>query len=134
MVSVSDINEMLDAFWPGVAVRCVELSETHAVAQLEVEARDLRPGGFISGPTQFALADSAFWFLVSGALGRVEPMALTAELSIRYLRPATGGMLKAVASLDRLGKRSVVATVKLWTDDPERPTSVAQGTYTLPAS
>jgi uncharacterized protein (TIGR00369 family) len=132
MVTAEAINGMLEALWEGAGVRCVEVGEARAVASMVPRQTDLRPGGFISGPTQFAIADSAFWFLVSGALGRVEPMALTSELSIRFLRPAVGDEIFAEATLDRLGRRAVVATVRAWTDDPTRPCAVAQGTYTLP--
>ena len=97
-----------------------------------MEDKDIRPGGFIAGPTQFAVVDAALWFLVFGALGRIEPMALTSELSIRYLRPAIGPMLYARADLAAISRRSVVGTVTVWTADPDRPTAVAQGTYALP--
>ena len=94
---------------------------------------DLRPGGYVSGPTQFALADAALWYLVFGAIGRVEPMALTSELSIRFIRPAIGETLWARATLDVAGRRNVVGTVRIWVDEREdRATAVAQGTYALP--
>lgn len=131
-VCPEDLNQMLQEYWPKARVSCVELSETRAVATLKLAEANLRPGGFISGPAQFAVAESAFWFLVSGALGRVEPMALTSELSIRYLRPAVGMDVHSEASLDRLGKKLVVATMRVWAEDPEKLTAVAQGTYTLP--
>jgi len=61
-------------------------------------------------------------------------MALTSELSIRFLRPAQGSMLWARATLDSAGRRNVVGTVRVWVDDREdRAVSVAQGTYVLPA-
>ena len=94
---------------------------------------ELRPGGFISGPTQFSLADAALWYVVFAAIGRIEPMALTSELSIRFLRPAIGDVLWARGTLESAGRRNVVGTVHVWTDDrPEKPTAVAQGTYVLP--
>jgi uncharacterized protein (TIGR00369 family) len=132
MVTPDAVNEMLDALWEDASVRCLEVDANRAVARIVPSKRNIRPGGFISGPAQFAAADSAFWFVVFGALGRIEPMALTSELSIRFLRPAVGEVLFAEATLDRLGKQTVVATVRVWTEDPLRPSAVAQGTYTLP--
>ena len=76
--------------------------------------------GFVAGPTQFALADAALWYLVFGALGRIEPMALTSELSIRFLRPAIGPTLHARADLAAISRRSVVGSVTLWTGDAEQ--------------
>jgi acyl-coenzyme A thioesterase PaaI-like protein len=87
----------------------------------------------VSGPTQFGLADAALWYLVFGAIDAIEPMALTSELSIRYLRPAQGAVLWARADLEARSRRSVVGTVRVWVDDrSDRVVSVAQGTYALP--
>ena len=73
------------------------------------------------------------WYLAFGALDRIEPMALTSELSIRFLRPAQGETMWARAELDKAGRSSVVGTVKIWMDDrPDRLVSTAQGTYALP--
>jgi acyl-coenzyme A thioesterase PaaI-like protein len=133
-VTAQLVNEMVRAQFPGSEHECVEVGDTSALARRVVSADSLRPGGFVSGPTQFGLADAVLWYLVFGAIGRVEPMALTSELSIRYLRPAQGAVLWARATLDNAGKRNVVGTVRLWTDGRElKPVAVAQGTYVLPS-
>jgi acyl-coenzyme A thioesterase PaaI-like protein len=132
-VTADDINRMMQVEHSTSSHRCLEVSETHALARVRVADTDLRPGSLISGPTQFRLADAALWYLVFGAIGRIEPMAVTSELSIRFLRPAQGTMLFARATLDACGRRNVVGTVRLWVDDGEhRPVSVAQGTYVRP--
>ena len=129
------INQTIRSAFPGARTTCVAVSEVSADAELVAEDEDIRPGGFVSGPSQFALADAAIWYLVAGALGRVEPMAVTSELSIRFLRPAVGKVLHARATQNRLGKRTLVATVSIWTDQNEdRPCATAQGTYALPES
>ena len=130
-----DVNEMVRTLFPGSDNGCVELTATTALACREAGPEVLRPGGYISGPVQFGLADAVLWYLTFGAIGRIEPMALTSELSIRFLRPAQGQVLWARATLDSLGRRNVVGTVHVWADDNEdRPSSVAQGTYVLPAT
>jgi acyl-coenzyme A thioesterase PaaI-like protein len=129
----SRVNEMVRREFPGSPNECVEIGATVALARRMTTPDELRPGGFISGPTQFGLADAVLWYLTFGAIGRVEPMALTSELSIRYLRPAIGDVLWARATLEAAGRRNVVGTVHLWVDDQEhRPTATAQGTYVLP--
>lgn len=131
-VTADEVNQMLGGL-SALSHRCMELSETHAVARLLVTEAELRPGDLISGPTQFRLADAALWYMVFGAIGRIEPMAVTSELSIRFLRPAQGTALWARANLDACGRRNVVGTVTLWVDDaPERAVAVAQGTYVRP--
>ena len=132
-VTPEQVNEIVTAAFPGSLNRCVELGPGHALASVTVSPEALRPGGFISGPTQFGLADAALWYLVFGAVGRIETMAMTSELSIRYLRPAQGSTLWARATLEAAGRRNVVGTVHLWCDDRiEKVTATAQGTYALP--
>lgn len=127
------VNQMLEDAFPGTGNACIDLGPTHAVARIDIDPGSSRPGGFVSGPTQFALADAALWYLVFGVIGRVEPMALTSELSIRFLRPGQGSVLWARATLESAGSRSIVGSVRVWCDDGEsRPSSVAQGTYVLP--
>jgi uncharacterized protein (TIGR00369 family) len=130
-----DVNAMIREAFPGSDSLCTELGDGYAVASRTVNAADVRPGGFVSGPAQFALADAALWYLVFAVVGRVEPMALTSELSIRFLRPAIGNVITARATVDAAGRRNVVGTVRIWVDDREhKPTAVAQGTYVLPAA
>jgi len=131
--SVDTVNTMIGELFPGSNNACTELTPTSAVARREVSDVELRPGAFISGPSQFGIADAALWYLVFGATGRIEPMALTSELSIRFLRPAQGSLLWAKATLEVAGRRNVVGTVRVWCDDrDDRPTATAQGTYVLP--
>jgi uncharacterized protein (TIGR00369 family) len=132
VITAGDVNAMVVESFPGSRSRCVELGPAHAVATLPVSSDDIRPGGFISGPSQFAVADAALWFVTFAALGRIEPMALTSELSIRYLRPAIGDELVARAELASVSRRSVVGSVTVWTTDASKPTAIAQGTYSLP--
>ena len=131
--TVDAINEMVRSEFPGSRNYCHELGPGYAISRLEASAGDLRPGGLISGPTQFGAADAALWFATFVGLGRMELMALTSELSIRFLRPAIGSVLYARADIDIVTRRSVVGTVRLWCDDEvDRPTATAQGTYAIP--
>ncbi|MGA9278491.1 PaaI family thioesterase [Ilumatobacter sp.] len=131
--SAEQVNAMIEELFPGTGNTCAEIGPGFALASRDVDDSMLRPGGFISGPTQFGLADAALWYMVFAATGRIEPMAMTSELSIRYLRPAQGSVLWARASVESAGRRNVVGTVHVWCDEREhKPTSVAQGTYALP--
>jgi acyl-coenzyme A thioesterase PaaI-like protein len=131
--TIEAVNEMIAASFPGSNNTCTELGERHAIARRDVTDSEIRPGGYVSGPSQFGLADAALWYLVFGAIGRIEPMALTSELSIRFLRPAQGSVLWAKATLESAGRRSVVGSVHVWGDDRiDKPTATAQGTYALP--
>jgi len=131
--TVEAVNEMIEQLFPGSSSTCDSLGADFAVARRDISDAELRPGAFVSGPSQFGLADAALWYLVFGATGRIEPMALTSELSIRFLRPARGTTLWARATLDVAGRRNVVGTIRVWCDDrSDKPTATAQGTYVLP--
>jgi acyl-coenzyme A thioesterase PaaI-like protein len=116
--TVDAINAMLVKEFSGMGSQCAAVGPDFALAQLTPDEEALRPGGFISGPTQFGIADAALWYLTFGAIGRIEQMALTS----------------ARATLDKAGRRNIVGTVRVWCDDDEdRITATAQGTYALPA-
>ena len=127
------VDEAVMQAWTNRPNQCLEISPTHALAVQDIDQKGLRPGGFVPGPTLFSLADLALWYLTFGATNRIEPMAMTSDLSIRFLRPAQGQTLWARADLDKAGRLMVIGTVKIWVDDdPDRLVATAQGTYVLP--
>lgn len=130
-----DVNEFLADVFPSSyrdGTRCVDLGERTALARWPFDAGELRPGSYISGPRMFALADSALWFASFTVIG-LEAMAVTSEMSIRFLRPARDGDLLAKAVLNSVGRRRLVGTVELWVDAaPDRLVAVAQGSYARP--
>ena len=132
MMTPKMINDMLDKNWPASKCVCMEVGSQHAIASLTPQASDLRPGGYISGPTLFATADAALWFLCFGASERLEPLALTSDLTIRFLHPAQGKTVFARADLNKVSRRSIVGTVNVWIDANDITSAIAQGTYILP--
>ncbi len=134
-VTPEAVNAYVAEVWPASmsAAGCIEVSGRHALIRTNIDPASIRPGGFVSGPTQFGMADRALWFAVFGAVG-FEAMALTSELSIRFVRPAIGDVMYARARLESVGTRNIVGSVTIWTDDETRPTAVCQGTYVRPKS
>ena len=130
----TEIDDYIASVWPSAvgAHTCVESGTSFAVVRAVFDERSLRPGGVISGPTQFAVADRALWCASFTVIG-LEAMAVTSELSIRFLSGASGGDLFARADIDKVGRTLVVGSVRCWVDGAEdRPVSVAQGTYVRP--
>lgn len=130
-----EVNAFLAEVYPSSyadGTRCVELGERSAVARWPFDDSELRPGDYISGPRMFAIADSALWFASFTVIG-LEAMAVTSELSIRFLRPARNGDLLARAVLNSVSTRRLVGTVEIWVDGaPDRLVAAAQGSYTRP--
>ncbi len=135
-LSVEQINEAVGAAFPGsTGGMCHEVGPDFAVVRRGIDASASRPGGFVPGPTQFSMVDAALWYLTFGVLDRVELMALTSDVDITFLRPASGAVIWARAELLSAGSRKVVGTVRVWCDDRVgQPSSVAKGTYVLPAT
>lgn len=128
-----EIHQFLaDQFPAAAGVECIEVGNRHAIARWAHDSSGLRPGNLISGPVQFSLADTALYFAVFGAIG-IEPMAVTVDLSIRFLRPASGGDLFARAELLQVGRTRIYGAVDLWVDGHEDAlVAHATGTYARP--
>ena len=91
----------------------------------------LRPGGFIAGPVQMALADHAAYVAIFTQTGIV-PMALTSNLNIDFLRPCQGDNVTADARVVKLGKTLAVINVEIRGSSSDKLSSQAVVTYALP--
>jgi uncharacterized protein (TIGR00369 family) len=130
-VTAEEINAFLRADFAGNSNICESIGDRWAVARMETSASILRPGGIVSGPTVFGICDAALYYACFSVVGIV-PMVLTSEMSIRFLRPARGEVLRARAELHHAGRRSLIGSIVAWTDDPAKPVAAAQGTYVAP--
>jgi uncharacterized protein (TIGR00369 family) len=112
---------------------CIDrLDADHALARVPFQARLVRPGGTLSGPTIMALADAAMYAVVLGRLGRVE-MAVTANLNINFLSRPQPVDLLAEARILRLTRRQAVCEVALYSQGCEQDmVAHVTGTYALP--
>lgn len=100
--------------------------------RLAVAERHLRPGGTVSGPSIFALADVAMYLAI---LSRVGPVALavTTNCSVDFLRkPAAGRDLLAEARLLKLGRSLAVGDVMIRSEGAAEVVARAGLTYSLP--
>jgi uncharacterized protein (TIGR00369 family) len=100
--------------------------------RLAVAERHLRPGGTVSGPAMFGLADVAMYLAI---LSRVGPVALavTTNCSIDFLRkPAAGRDLLAGARILKLGRSLAVGDVMIRSEGVAEVVARAGLTYSLP--
>lgn len=97
------------------------------------QARMLRPGNVLSGPSLFTAADLAMYALVIGHIGP-ELMAVTSNLNLNFLNKATPGNIIADGRLLKLGRKLAVMEVSLYSSaDPETMVAHATGSYSLPS-
>ena len=93
--------------------------------------RHLRPGGTISGPSMFSLADVALYVAILSNIGPVA-LAVTTNLNINFLKkPAPVDMI-GECRLFKLGKRLAVGEVLLYSEGDDEPVAHAVGTYSIP--
>lgn len=91
----------------------------------------LRPGGTISGPTMMELADFAMYVAVFSAVGP-QPLAVTTNLNINFLRKPAQADLLADARLMKVGKRLAVGEVTIYSDGDDEPVAHVTSTYSIP--
>jgi uncharacterized protein (TIGR00369 family) len=92
----------------------------------------VRPGGTISGPTMMELADFAMYVAVFSAIGN-QPLAVTTNLNVNFLRKPARADLIAEAKLMKVGKRLAVGAVTIFSDGSDEPVAHVTATYSIPA-
>lgn len=108
------------------------LAEEALTVRLRVAERHLRPGGTVSGPTMFALADVTVYLAVLARLGPVA-LAVTTSCAIDFMRrPAAGADLLAQGRLLKLGRVLAVGDVLIRSEGAEAPVARASVTYSIP--
>lgn len=109
-----------------------ELTEETIVMRLVVEDRHLRPGGTVSGPSMFGLADVSVYALVLARKGR-QSLAVTTNSSMDFLRKPVGGRdMIAHCRLLKLGRTLAVGDVLMFSEGSNKPVARAAMTYSLP--
>ena len=100
--------------------------------RLNVADRHLRPGGTVSGPSMFALADVAMYLAILSRIGPVA-LAVTTNCSIDFMRkPEAGRALIAQARLLKLGRVLAVGDVLIRSEGISDPVARAGLTYAIP--
>ena len=109
-----------------------EMDGVHTVVRLLVGEKHLRPGGTISGPSMFGLADVTAYVATMARIGK-EPLTVTTNCSLDFMRkPASGKDLLAKARLLKLGRSLSVTDILIYSEGMEEPVARANMTYAIP--
>jgi len=132
-ITVEEANAFLgEAFEAGPErSRVIKMEDGLAVMSLTVTGANLRPGGYVSGPTQMAMCDSAAYMAVMTKVG-ITPMAVTSSLTMNFLRPCVGDAVEAEAEVMRIGRSLAVMDVTVRVAGTSKTCSHAVVTYALP--
>ncbi|OUS21897.1 thioesterase [Rhodobacterales bacterium 59_46_T64] len=100
--------------------------------RLKTAERHLRPGGTVSGPSMFGLADVSVYVAVMAMIGP-KAMSVTTNCSIDFMRkPVANVDLIAKCTLLKLGRALAVGDVLLFSEGMEAPVARATLTYSIP--
>ncbi|MGC9418377.1 MAG: PaaI family thioesterase [Rhodovulum sp.] len=100
--------------------------------RMPVAERHLRPGGTVSGPSMFALADVSIYLAILSMIGP-KALAVTTNCSIDFMRkPAAGRELVCKAQLLKLGRVLAVGDALIFSDGIEGAVARAGLTYSIP--
>jgi uncharacterized protein (TIGR00369 family) len=135
--SPETVARLLDAHFPEVRdhigdITIVRADGGHAEVRLAFDQRFKRPGGTISGPTMFTLADLTSYVAILGVLGEAGIDAVTTTLTINFLaRPEPADLICRVDLL-RQGRRQIVCEARIFGTDDDKLVAQASCIYALP--
>ncbi|MCB9587133.1 MAG: PaaI family thioesterase [Polyangiaceae bacterium] len=109
----------------------LELERGRARIGLEPSERFRRPGGTISGPTLFTLADLTLWAAVLSEIG-IQAMAVTSDMTLHFLRRPRLKAMVCEAQILKVGRKLVHGDIRIWLADESDVVCHATGTYARP--
>lgn len=129
----SEVEAYIEEVFPQVADYQFKI-ENLEVGKISVSMKTsdahLRPGGTISGPTMFTLADCASYLIVLAHIGKVA-LAVTTNLNINFISKPEGDLV-ADATLLKLGKRLAVCEISICSKAKGVLVAHATATYSIP--
>lgn len=132
MATREEIVAFLTTEFPQNKCEVREVGNGAATVIHHVGPDDLRPGGTVSGPVLFAVADCALYAAVLGEIGIV-PLTVTTSLTINFLRkPSADRSIVGVCKLLKIGKSLAVGEVALYSEGMRDPVAHVVGTYSIP--
>ena len=133
-LDASQVEQIIRSSVPmadGAAMTVDAVGRGTAVIRLGYRPWMLRPGGSVGGPVLMLAADAAMFAVVLAHIGD-QPMALTSNLNIHFLRRPLPADVIAEARLLKLGRRLAVTEVMIRSEGSEELVAHVTGTYALP--
>ncbi|MGP3698427.1 PaaI family thioesterase [Rhodobacter sp. NSM] len=132
-LDAAELAAFLEKEFPEVAGDFEVISAGQEVAmRLKVGPQHLRPGGTVSGPSMFALADVAMYLAILSRIGPVK-LAVTTNISMDFMRkPEAGRDLIGTARVLKLGRVLAVGDVLIRSAESGEVVARAGLTYAIP--
>ena len=133
-MDIPALHQFLRDVFPQVGrdFKVLRVDDMEVDVALIVNDTHLRPGGTVSGPAMFALADVSVYIAVMAMIGP-KGLAVTTNCSIDFMRkPKAGKPLISKCRLLKLGRALAVGECLLYSEGSDAPVARASMTYSLP--
>jgi len=133
-MTIKDLEQFLARIFPQVAgdFGIDELGENRITVRLFAAEKHVRPGGTVSGPAMFAVADVSVYLAIMAMIGP-KALAVTTSSSFDFMRkPDAQVDLIARCTLLKLGRTLAVGDVLLFSEGMDAPVARATMTYSIP--
>ena len=131
----NNFTDFLEKEFPQVSknFKILDTSENNFSMLMKITSEHLRPGGTVSGPTMFLLADVTFYLATLNIIGP-KSLTVTTNCSINFLRKPNEKDLISKARILKLGKTLSVGDVLIYSEGINEPVAHASLTYSIPPS
>lgn len=110
----------------------IDVAPMAITMRLKVGPEHLRPGGTVSGPTMFALADVAVYLAVMAMIGP-KGLSVTTSCAMDFMRKPTADTdLICECRLLKLGRVLAVGDALIYSEGNPKPVARANMTYSIP--
>ena len=125
------LKEVFVEQWHAIGFEIISLTPGYLCIRLQPSIIHQRPGGTLSGPTMFTLADVGAYALVNAHTGP-RPLSVTTNLNINFMRKPDLAPMIANLNLLKLGKRLAVVNIEMANESaPDNLVAQATATYAL---
>jgi len=136
VMTADEVNRFLVNVYPQLndefaAYSVADVKPGQCVVRLQATDQHLRPGGTVSGPCLFTLADIGGYACVLSHVGP-EALCVTTNLNINFMRKAGPGRIDGHCRILKLGKSLMVFDVEMRTAEDDLIVAHASGTYSIP--
>jgi uncharacterized protein (TIGR00369 family) len=133
LMSKIEIEQFLKKEFPQVSqsFEILTLDAGSISMLMNITNEHLRPGGSVSGPTMFLLADVSFYLATLSLIGP-KRLTVTTNCSINFLRKPSEENLISETRVLKIGKTLSVGDVLIYSKGNKNPVAHASLTYAIP--
>ena len=133
LMSKVDLENFLEKEFPQVSnnFKILNTKPNYLSMLMHISDEHLRPGGTVSGPTMFLLADVSFYLATLSMIGP-KSLTVTTNCSINFLRKPNISDLISETRVLKIGKTLSVGDVLIYSNGIKEPVAHASLTYSIP--